>query len=367
MQMNVASLHKKSIIDILISSNKTHLVVTGAINSGKTTLVQEFVKRVKSEGVDQITTFAKEKQCVLFKTNYCQEFVVATYDESVKTQRCKMKIVENTFSKRCIDEIDKCINSSNKWCVIDEIGYVENSVKEYQDAVEKLMKTKRCVLVLRKQNSAFFSRIVNDENVFVCDLDEKLPQITCVVMASGQSKRFGQENKLLASLFNKKLIDYSIDLAKSPLFSKSVVVTIHKEICEICKEKNIDCIFHFYEDKSDAIKLALKYAENSNGVMFLNSDQPLVSEKSVEKLLLSFSYNNCIIRLGYNNVCASPVIFPKSAFKYLMNVEKGERGLDAIKKNGLKTICVNADNEYEIFDIDTKDDLIATKKELMLP
>ncbi len=361
MQLNVASLHKKSIIDILISSNKTHLVVTGAVNSGKTTLVQELVKSIKNDGVDQITTFAKEKQCVLFKTNYCREFAVATYDETVATQRCKMKIVENTFSKKCIDELDKCINSSNKWCVIDEIGYVENSVKEYQDAVEKLMKSKRCVLVLRKQNSDFFNKIVNDENVFVCDLDEKLPQVTCVIMASGQSKRFGKENKLLATLFDKKLIEYSIELAKSSLFSKSFAVTVHKEICEICKEKNIDCIFHSFEDKSDAIRLALKYAENSNALMFLNSDQPLVSEKSIEKLLLSFLYNDCIIRLGYNNVCASPVIFPKSAFKYLMNVEKGESGLDAIKQSGLKTICVNADNEYEVFDVDTKDDL----KELM--
>lgn len=361
MQMNVASLHKKSIIDILINSNKTHLVVTGAVNSGKTTLVQELLKSIKSEGVDQITTYAKKKQCVLFKTDYCPEFVVATYDASVETERCKMKIVEDTFSKRCVNEIEKCINSSNKWCVIDEIGYVENSVTEYQDAVEKLMKSKKCVLVLRKQNSEFFNRIVNDENVFVCDLDEKLPRVTCVVMASGQSKRFGKENKLLSTLFDKKLIEYSINLAKSPLFSKSVVVTVHKEISEICKEKNIDCVFHSFEDKSDAIKLALKYAENSNGVMFLNGDQPLVSEKSVEKLLLSFSCNNCIIRLGYNNVCASPVIFPESAFKYLANIKKGESGLDAIKKSGLKTICVNADNEYEIFDVDTKDDL----KELM--
>ena len=97
MQLNVASLHKKSIIDILISSNKTHLVVTGAVNSGKTTLVQELVKSIKNDGVDQITTFVKEKQCVLFKTNYCREFAVATYDETVETQRCKMKIVENTF------------------------------------------------------------------------------------------------------------------------------------------------------------------------------------------------------------------------------------------------------------------------------
>lgn len=358
MQMNVASLHKKSITDIFSSSNKTHLVITGAINSGKTTLAQEFVKIIKNEGVDQIITFAKEKQCVLFKTNYCREFAVATYDDSVKTERCKMKIVENTFSDKCIKEIDKCIISSNKWCVIDEIGYVENSVKEYQDAVEKLMKSKRCVLVLRKQNSEFYNKIISRKDVFLCDLDKALPEITCVVMASGQSKRFGKDNKLLSTLFDKKLIDYSIDLAKSPLFSKSVVVTVHKEICEICKEKNIECIFHSFEDKSDAIKLALKYAENSNAIMFLNSDQPLVSETSVEKLLLSMLYNNnCIIRLGFNNVCASPVIFPKSAFKYLANVKKGESGLAAVKQSGLKTICVNAENEYEIFDVDTKNDL----------
>ncbi len=361
--MNVGDLHRKSIIDIFNSSNKTHLVVTGAINSGKTTLAREFVKSIENEGVDQITTFAKEKQCVLFKTNYCQEFVVATYDESVESQRCKMKIVENTFSKRCIDEIDKCINSSNKWCVIDEIGYVENSVKEYHNAIQKLMKSKRCVLVLRKQNSAFFNSIINSKDVLVCDLDEKLPQVTCVVMASGQSKRFGQENKLLATLFNKKLIDYSIELAKNPLFYKSVVVTVHKEISEICKEKNIDCVLHSFKDKSDAIKLAMDYTgKASNAIMFLNSDQPLVSLLSIEKLLLAFYYNkNCIIRLGYNDVSASPVIFPKETFEHLASIEKGKSGLDAIKKSGLKTICVNADNEYEIFDVDTKDDL----KELM--
>lgn len=356
--MNAVRLLPKSITDIFKLSGKKHLVITGSISSGKTTLAIECAEILCSEDKERINTCAEPQKCIFFESSLGDKFIAAEYDKNAPGKKCKMKAVPFAFSEKGVNVIEKCIKSDKKWVVIDEIGYVESGVAQYEAALKNLFSNKRVIAVLRKQDTPLSNEILNMADAFVYDLDKPVKNICCAVMASGQSKRYGKENKLLADFCGSPLVLYALETAKNKVFLDCFAVTVHKEIAELCEKNDMKYILHSFEKKSDAIKLAVKQGRDFDGIMFLNSDQPLVSRESIEKLVLAFSnFDDCIVRLGYGKTESSPVIFPKSVYETLLNLPENERGIYAVKNSGLKTISVEAESELEIFDIDSKEDL----------
>lgn len=85
------------------------------------------------------------------------------------------------------------------WVSIDEIGYLESSCPEYQQAIGALLEKKQVAAVVRKQPLPFLTGLCRREDVFLVDLDAPYGKLGCVIMASGMGRRFGG-NKLMAAL-----------------------------------------------------------------------------------------------------------------------------------------------------------------------
>ena len=81
----------------------------------------------------------------------------------------------------------------------------------------------------------------NREEENLIDRYELRPNVGCVIMASGISKRFG-ENKLLVDFRGKKLIERVLELTEGSLFARRIVVTRTKEVEALCKEQGIEVI-----------------------------------------------------------------------------------------------------------------------------
>ena len=80
-------------------------------------------------------------------------------------------------------------------------------------------------------------------------------------------------------------------------------------------------------------------------------------------MCLAFSYyKDKICRLSYNNTGGSPVIFPSIYFDELMRLPEKKGGGYIIQKNSGQVILVPARNEIEMYDIDTKEDLVKFKQ-----
>ena len=56
----------------------------------------------------------------------------------------------------------------------------------------------------------FLDSLLAQQDVFVLDLDQPYGNAGCILMASGQGRRFG-ENKLLTDLAGKPLIQWALD------------------------------------------------------------------------------------------------------------------------------------------------------------
>lgn len=181
--------------------------------------------------------------------------------------------------------------------------------------------------------------------------------IGCVIMASGMGKRFGS-NKLLAAFRGKPMIEYILDITGNDLFTKRVVVTRSTEIYEICNKNGIECILHSLPNRNDTIRLGLEHMEGMEACVFCPSDQPLLSRDTLLREVVSFSGNpDEILRLKSGESYGIPVLFGKSYFEELCKLSEGMGGSCLMRKYADKVICIETENEYELFDVDTREEL----------
>ena len=186
--------------------------------------------------------------------------------------------------------------------------------------------------------------------------------IGCVIMASGEGKRFGG-NKLMADFGGKPLVLHIIDTVRK-VFSDVVVVTRHSDVEQLCRELGTDVVFHNMPYRSDTVRLGLEhFGKNFDGYIFCQGDQPLLSEETLRNMVKEFSRDKeKIVRLQYESVPCSPVVFPQWCCEELLNLPEGKGGNIVVKNHPDKVVYVTACNKAETTDIDTCQDLEHLKK-----
>lgn len=194
------------------------------------------------------------------------------------------------------------------------------------------------------------------EKAFAVDRDQSFGNAGCVIMASGFSKRFG-ENKLMADFHGKPLIGWILD-ATEGLFTRRVVVTRHEAVAELCKEREIPVIVHDLPYRSDTVRLGVEAVGDVDRCMFCPGDQPLVSKDTVASLLLrAADQPESIWRTCCDGIPGSPVVFPKWAFPELRTLPEGKGGGAVIKRYPEKIALLQISNPLELRDADTPEDL----------
>ena len=216
--------------------------------------------------------------------------------------------------------------------------------REYRDACS-------CV------NEELFHKYFHD---YLCEEDGisyPLSDIGCIIMASGMSRRFG-DNKLLCDFGGKPLACRIIDEA-SEIFTELAVVTRHDEIERICKDRGIRCILHEYPGRNDTVRLGLeKLGSGLKGYMFCPADQPFLSKDTLRRLsesFLSADNNRMIVRTEASGNPGMPVIFGSAYYDELKKLPEGHGGGIIIKKHAYSLRLIEV-NEIELLDIDTPSD-----------
>lgn len=204
------------------------------------------------------------------------------------------------------------------------------------------------------------------ENLFFGSIKEKsisrYKRVDAVVMASGYSKRFGEEDKLLKKIRGVPVVEHLFKtLEKLPLES-AVVVGRNPEIEELCRKYGYTYVENSraHLGQSESIKAGLKIT-SGEGTIFFTGDQPLIKEESLLKLLLDFQRNNLITRSVSGGIPSSPVIFPGKYRKDLMNLTGDMGGRKVIREAGRITEVEFSDKD-EFMDIDTVEDLLRAEK-----
>lgn len=205
--------------------------------------------------------------------------------------------------------------------------------------------------------------------------------IGCVIMASGLGQRFGG-NKLLADFCGKPMISYLIENILSIPGLSPLAVTRNEETAALCRERGIPVLCHNLPHRNDTVRLGLgallkeapaqkefpsRLSPSSSlplssaqlsGCLFCPADQPLLRRESLCTLIETFSQNpDKICRLSYGERAGSPVLFGRQFFLELLALPQGVGGSYLIKKYPAQVILVPARDPYELYDVDTPEDL----------
>lgn len=180
----------------------------------------------------------------------------------------------------------------------------------------------------------------------------------CIIMASGLGTRFGS-NKLMANLDGAPLIAHAIS-ACDGLFAKCVAVTRHEDVAKLCRSLGMQTILHDEPLRSDTVRLGMQVMDGCDTVTFVQADQPLISANTLAALLRGAeAHPELIWRVGFQGAPGAPVLFPSWAFDELRALPPGKGGGFVAKAHARCVRCVEAASEWELFDVDTVQDLEA--------
>lgn len=183
--------------------------------------------------------------------------------------------------------------------------------------------------------------------------------LTCIVLASGQSKRLGFD-KLSYVINDKLVIEYLFDEINKIDFDEIIIVTNNKTITKPKKYKFVDNP-DYKIGMSSSIKQGLLHAKDTNDYMFFVGDQPLLKKNIIQKLIQSMQDNKIVLPIvdGLNK---NPVIFPNKWRNELLKLNGDIGGRQIIKNNPNEIIKVNFNNEHYFFDLDSISDLEILKE-----
>ena len=404
-----------AVITFFKMSDKKHLFITGDRGSGKSYLLNSILNQTKDAtymsdffNFNYLLSRRTDTPEVVIKSNLIddgKEYVIGrprTLTPVSPKKGNNMTSVEDGFINCACPAIMKhLMTSDDSVFVIDELGYLESSCIPFQESIKSLLDNSRVLSVIRKQSTEFLDSIKSRADVLLIDIDNIFSSISCIIMASGMSKRFGT-NKLLASFNNNTLFENAINISHFVNFGETLTVTRHDELVQICEREHIHCIKHNMPYRNDMVRLGVSHilkeacCQKNNcpqGILFLPSDQPLITKTSLQLLCLLFIYynssyfacnstdkssnannnyfnnnninnNNKICRLAFNENAGAPVIFPECYYNELLTLPQGKGGGFIAKKHPAQVVLVPAQDEYELYDIDTPNDLIRLSRYL---
>lgn len=179
--------------------------------------------------------------------------------------------------------------------------------------------------------------------------------IHAVIMASGFSRRMGEE-KLLLDLGGKPVIRWVIEAARASGADCVTLVYRNPLVAAVAESCGISVLFNpdAAEGQSAGIRLALAHLSPQEACLFLAGDQPLISAASLQQILGAYRQHKPeIVSACWGGQGVLPVLFSPSMHTALQELS-GDRGARALIASGRYSVMYQPlGGEEEQWDIDT--------------
>ena len=184
--------------------------------------------------------------------------------------------------------------------------------------------------------------------------------ISAILLAAGQSKRMGGENKLTTEIEGIPLIKRSVkNIIASAVDELIIVLGYQKEIIEklIDKNEKIKVVFNrdFESGIASSIKTGLGHlSEKTESFFICLGDMPLVNHDIYNQMIRSKN-NKEIIVPTYKGQQGNPVLFSNSMKDKIMNIQGDIGAKKILELNKDKIISVQIDDQNITKDFNTKE------------
>ncbi len=196
--------------------------------------------------------------------------------------------------------------------------------------------------------------------------DTDIHKVHAVLLAAGASRRFGEDNKLLAELGGAPLVRRVAErLLASRLAGVRVVTGFEGERLRGVLA-GLDLNFTENPDFAEGLASSLRRGigalpEGVSGAMIVLADMPGVTTELIDQLLATYQQEACnkIIYPERGGVQGNPVIWPAHYFEQLTSLTGDAGAKRLLGKHAAETLGVPLESGDVLRDIDEPGDLAA--------
>lgn len=161
-----------------INSGKTHLLITGWRGKGKSTLFKKLISIISPDGtiLPGLSSVYIAKSGVMLQDNILKtKAAIGIYCPEKSEIGKNMIPYSDGFYTVGIPALTAALQGAGEWFTVDEIGFLESNEAQFQQALLKIMESKKLLAVVRKIEKGtvpFIDKILSRSDVFVIDLDD---------------------------------------------------------------------------------------------------------------------------------------------------------------------------------------------------
>ena len=192
-----------------------------------------------------------------------------------------------------------------------------------------------------------------------------MKKIVLAVLAAGASRRFGDNDKLLAHWRGRPLLSHTLDVFRNASFSRRLVVLRPNApaAAGLCREAGFDVLENGAANTgvASSIALAAEHCGDAEGLMIALGDMPLIRPDTVNAVIAAFdcARPNAIVAPTYDNRRGHPVLF-STAHAAALSALTGDRGAGRLIDDQTDAFLRIPVNDPEILtDFDRPDDFTA--------
>ena len=191
-------------------------------------------------------------------------------------------------------------------------------------------------------------------------LQKNMYDLSIIILASGLSKRMGQ-NKLLMDFKGKKMYQHCINSVKKSNIRQKIVVSAYDEILDYARDMGGFTLVKNEKQtlgQSQSIKMGIAKVKPCLGFVFLPSDMPFITDVFLNKVCDFFMQDTSFIVVPrFEGKNSMPTIFPFNLYDELSNISGDIGGRDIIKSNLSKLRYFDVSEGHILQDIDTMEEL----------
>ena len=192
-----------------------------------------------------------------------------------------------------------------------------------------------------------------------------MAKIAAIILAAGQSKRFGASNKLLANYRGCPLIDHCLNCVTANPFTDRLLVTgfEHEKITSHISALPIRTVHNpkYETGMGSSLSVGVKALKPSDDAfMVFLADMPDIRPDIIGELINAYNDNRSdktIIRPVHKGAPGHPVLFAASYRHAMKNLSDDQGAVEIINKNKTSTLYVEVEDAACIRDIDRINDL----------
>ena len=190
--------------------------------------------------------------------------------------------------------------------------------------------------------------------------------IAGILLAAGESKRYGEQNKLLLKLKNMSVIQQSLkamlDSSLAPIYLVLGYQShqIRAAIGELTSNPKLEIIINenWKDGQSTSKRAALEVLpENCEAALFHLGDMPLITTQLINRVIEGYCESDQITFPIQNRTKGHPIIWPKRYWAELSSIPAQESGMALVKKHWSSTtqIPLNSNEIQTQWDVDTQE------------